>query len=110
MLNYPIYIAGEFQPGDNVLPVINPFTGEVFAETYLTSERQYEEAIQAATKAKKALAAFPSYKRYEVLRFVADSITKDRKHLAEILCMESAKPIRYALGEVDRAAQTFLVA
>jgi len=33
-----------------------------------------------------------------------------RENLAKLICLESAKPIRYALGEVDRAIQTFIVA
>jgi acyl-CoA reductase-like NAD-dependent aldehyde dehydrogenase len=52
----------------------------------------------------------PSYKRYEILLQISNEIREQRQHLAKILCQESAKPIRYALGEIDRAAQTFLVA
>mgnify|MGYP001578690063 CR=1 FL=1 len=34
----------------------------------------------------------------------------EREEFALLLCLESAKPIRYALSEVDRAIQTFIVA
>lgn len=110
MLNYPIYIAGEFQQGDSVLEVVNPFTDKVFAETYYANEVQYESAVTSAFKAGEELMGLSSYKRFEALRFVSDSIISTRNQLAEILCMESGKPMKYALGEVDRAAQTFLVA
>ncbi len=41
---------------------------------------------------------------------ISKAIIADRKRLAEILSAESAKPIRYALAEIDRTAQTFLIA
>lgn len=110
MLDYPIYIAGEFKSGPLLLDVINPFTGKVFARTYYATDGQYEEAVKAALSVKKAMAEMPSYERYKALSFITDSITSKRQHLADILCAESGKPMRYALGEVDRAAQTFLVA
>jgi len=56
------------------------------------------------------LAELPAYERYTALRFISDTITATRQVLAETLCYESGKPIRYALAEVDRAAQTFLAA
>jgi acyl-CoA reductase-like NAD-dependent aldehyde dehydrogenase len=110
MLDYPIYVAGEFQSGPLLLNVINPYTGEIFARTYNATDGQYEQAVKAAIAVKKQLAEMPAFEKYKALRFISDTIIANRNHLAEILCLESGKPMRYALGEVDRAAQTFLVA
>lgn len=110
MLDYPIYIAGEFKTGPLLLDVSNPFTGKAFARTYYATDGQYEEAVKAALSVKKVMTEMPSYKRFEALRFISDAILAKRQRLAEILCDESGKPMRYALGEVERAAQTFLVA
>jgi glyceraldehyde-3-phosphate dehydrogenase (NADP+) len=110
MLDYPIYIGGEFQSGPLLLNVTNPYTGQVFAHTYNATEAQYEEAAKKALHVKKQLAELPAYERYKALRFVSDTIATQRQHLAEILCLESGKPMVYALGEVDRASQTFLIA
>lgn len=110
MLEYPIYIAGKFEKSPKVLDVYNPFKGYAFARTYQASDEQYEIAVTAALACKKAMAEMPAYERYAALRFISDAIHTSRQALAETLCYESGKPIRYALGEVDRAAQTFLVA
>ena len=110
MLDYPIYIGGEFQSGPLLLDVTNPYTGEIFARTYYATDGQYEQAVKQAIAVKKEMAAMPAYERYNALRFVSDNIVSHRQHLADILCAESGKPMVYALGEVDRAAQTFLVA
>jgi len=110
MLEYPIYVAGNFEKSAKVLDVYNPFKGYAFARTYQASDEQYELAMAKAIACKKELAEMPAYEKYEALRFISDSITSGRQVLAETLCYESGKPMKYALGEVDRAAQTFLVA
>ncbi|MCE3280875.1 MAG: Aldehyde Dehydrogenase [Bacteroidetes bacterium] len=110
MHNYQIYVGGSFIETPHKLSVTNPFTGLVFAETYLASEKELDSAITKAESVKEELKKLPAYKRYEILIQIAEEIKKDRERLAELLCSESAKPIRYALAEIDRAAQTFIVA
>jgi len=110
MLEYPLYIAGNFEKSSKVLDVYNPFKGYAFARTYQASDEQYETAINKALACSRQMAELPAYECYNALRFISDAITTSRQSLAETLCYESGKPIRYSLAEVDRAAQTFLVA
>jgi glyceraldehyde-3-phosphate dehydrogenase (NADP+) len=107
---YQIYCGGEFVTSSNELKVTNPFSNEHFATTYQADEALLEKAIKAAQHARTELRDLPSYKKAEALSFISSELKKDRKHLAEVLCKESGKPIRYALAEIDRAIQTFLVA
>jgi len=108
--NYKIYLGGDFITTDQQLPVKNPYTGEVFATTYLASAGELEKAIQKAESIRTRLAEMPAYKVSEALFEISGKIKKGREDLAKVLAMESGKPLRYALGEIDRAAQTFLVA
>jgi acyl-CoA reductase-like NAD-dependent aldehyde dehydrogenase len=110
MTNYLIYCGGDFIATPKMLPVVNPFTKKEFATTYQASEKELDHAIKKAQEVLTLLKKMPSYKKQEILFFIANKIKKDREHLAEILSLESAKPIKYALGEIDRAAQTFYVA
>jgi len=107
---YKIYSAGKFVETNEKLQVNNPYSGEIFAETYLAGETELENSILAALAVKEEMKKMPSYKRYEILRFVSDEFLKKQKYLAEILSMESGKPMRYAMGEIARAAQTCLIA
>jgi acyl-CoA reductase-like NAD-dependent aldehyde dehydrogenase len=107
---YDIYCGGEFLKTGKELKVINPYTDEHFASTYLADELLLDRAINKAQDAQEELKKLPSYKRAEILHYIAASLKQNRQYLAEVLCNESAKPIRYALGEIDRAAQTFLIA
>lgn len=110
MKNYKIYCGGEFISTSNELDVINPYSNEPFATTYLADESTLDIAINLAISSKEKLKEFPAFKKAESLLQIANDITLNRHYLAEVLCNESAKPIKYALSEIDRAAQTFAIA
>ncbi len=110
METYKIYCGGEFITTNESLSVINPYTNEVFAQTFLANESTLEIAINLALSAKEKMKELPSYKKAEALNYIASEIKTNRQRLAEVLSKESAKPIKYALSEIDRAAQTFFVA
>lgn len=107
---YEIYAGGKFIKTKDVLDVTDPYTSRVFAKTFLAGKRELEQSVKAAQLVRKELAALPAFRRYEILSYISQEISKHRERLASVLCMESAKPMRYALAEIDRAAQTFLVA
>ncbi len=110
MTEYKIYVGGEFRTTDTPLPVTNPYNGEVIAQTWLAGPAEIEEAIEAGLAAEEAMASLPVYKRYEILHEVSEALKTERERLAAVLARESGKPMRYALGELDRGAQTFQVA
>jgi acyl-CoA reductase-like NAD-dependent aldehyde dehydrogenase len=110
MLHYKIYVGGAFIETATKLDVVNPYTQEQLASTFLAGKEELEIAIQKAEAVRMELRKMPSYKRYAILMQIAEELKKDRIHLAEILSQESAKPMKYALTEIDRAAQTFIVA
>ncbi len=110
MIDYKIYLAGNFVTTDEKLEVSNPYNNKVFATTYIAGKKEIEIAITKGKELEKTMRDLPIYKRYEILMQIANLIKADKLHLATILAQESGKPMRYALGEIDRAAQTFLVA
>lgn len=110
MQTYPIYAAGEFVTTAHALEVTNPHDGNVIARTWQADQQVLEKCIAAAQAVQQELREMPSHKRFSILRKISDVIMANRHHLATVLCRESGKPVRYALGEIDRAAQTFLVA
>jgi glyceraldehyde-3-phosphate dehydrogenase (NADP+) len=110
METFLIYCGGQFIQTANELEVNNPHTGENFAKTFLAGAEELEAAILAAQAVKHEMKMLPSWKKFEILRQISDAINAQRDALALLLCKESGKPLRYALGEIDRAAQTFLVA
>jgi glyceraldehyde-3-phosphate dehydrogenase (NADP+) len=105
-----IYVAGRFVKTNRELKVINPFNGELVATTYLAGQQELGLAISAALAARQSMKELPSYKRYEVLMHIRNRLSERREEFGRTLMLESGKPIRYALGEIDRSIQTFTVA
>jgi acyl-CoA reductase-like NAD-dependent aldehyde dehydrogenase len=110
MEKYKNYLAGSFEASPTELDVINPWTGRTFATTYLAGRSEIERAIFGGLEAEESLKSLPSYKKFEILRHISNRLLQDKNRLATVLSMESGKPIRYALGEIERSAQTFLIA
>lgn len=107
---YKIYVAGKFISTKNVLKVEEPYTQTVFATTYLATEEDFETATNAAVNVKEECAKMPTFKRYAILKEIAEKMTERKMIIANILAKESGKPMMYAIGEVERAIQTFVIA
>lgn len=108
--NYRIYSSGKFITSDTILEIKNPFDDSLVATSYLANKNILEDAIAKALSVRQELQNLSSLKKYTILKQISDTIIANRNHLAKILCLESGKPIKYALAEIDRSAQTFLIA
>ena len=75
--------------------------------TYTATEAQYEEAVEAAVAAFEVTRTLPAYERGRILREISAGIRARREELGRLIALESGKPIRDALVEVDRATLTF---
>jgi acyl-CoA reductase-like NAD-dependent aldehyde dehydrogenase len=107
---YSIYSAGKFITSNHVLEANNPFNQTLVATTYLADKAILEEAITKALSVKDELQNLAPQKKHNILKQISNEIYANRKKLAEILSLESAKPLKYALAEIDRSAYTFSIA
>lgn len=92
------------------LEVKSPYNGSSVAKTWLADKSILNKAIEKALSLQESLKALSSLQKYEVLLQISQELNTNKKHLAEIMAAESAKPMRYALAEIDRSVQTFLIA
>jgi acyl-CoA reductase-like NAD-dependent aldehyde dehydrogenase len=99
-------------PADSTttLPVVDKYSGEVFAEVALADEAAVDRAIAAAYGAREEMRGLPAYARQRVLRHAALRFRERADELARVLVREAGKPIRDARGEVARLIDTFEVA
>lgn len=107
---FPIYVGGSFKRTETTLDVVNPYSGEVCFTTFMAGEAEFEQATQAAVAVRQQMQDLPAYQRYDILMTVSNLIRESREEFAAIMANEAGKPYTTALGEVDRAVQTFLVA
>ncbi|MDA2986894.1 MAG: aldehyde dehydrogenase family protein, partial [Actinomycetota bacterium] len=102
MMIYSNYIAGEWQaPGESgTFPVVNPATGEVFAEVASATADDVRRAIDGAEAARAGWAATPAIERSVIMRRAAQIMMDRIDDLAEILVREQGKPLAQAKGEI----------
>jgi acyl-CoA reductase-like NAD-dependent aldehyde dehydrogenase len=107
---YKIYSAGKFLTSKKVLEVKNPFNGTLVAKTWLADKSILNKAIEKALSLQDTLKAMSSLQKFEILSQISQELNSNKKYLAEIMALESAKPLKYTLGEIERSVQTFLIA
>lgn len=110
MSDFKIYAGGEFISTNAFGSVVNPYSNEIVARYHKPDSEVYEKAVLAAISSREQLLKLTSFERSNILHFIANGLEAKRQYHGELLSLESGKPIRFALSEVDRAIQTFRVA
>lgn len=103
---FTMTIDGESVPGESTFGVVNPATGEVFAEAPECTSGQLDRAMEAADRAYKTWSRDLD-KRREVLNACAEAIEKRADEIAPILTREQGKPLEKATGEIMGAVAWF---
>ncbi|MBX3521880.1 MAG: NAD-dependent succinate-semialdehyde dehydrogenase [Xanthobacteraceae bacterium] len=103
-----LFIDGEWlgRDGREVLPVIDPATGEALGELPKATMADIERAIDAAANSFQSWKALTAYERSRVMERAADIIRERASAIAIILTREQGKPLRESLAEVNLAADT----
>ena len=105
---HKIFLAGRWVESPDVLEIVNPADPSTPAGwTYTATDAQYDEAVEAAVAAFEVTRKLPAYERGRILREISAGIRARREELGRLIALESGKPIRDALVEVDRATLTF---
>lgn len=109
-MNKPLYLAGEFVTTSKSISIINPFDQSIIANVYAADEQVFEIGIQKAFEAFHQTKRLSSFKKYQILSQIAQTIEQRKEEFANAIALESAKPYKYAMAEVLRAIQTFTIA
>jgi len=101
--DFGLLIDGQLVAGTDMLDVINPATGQVFARCPAAGRDELDRAVAAARR------AFPQWRsrRYadradHIGRF-CQALRAKREQLASLLTMEQGKPLRQSEDEITRA-------
>ena len=86
---------------------LSPIDGSVVCERPLSSEKDAEAALDAATRAKREWRSLPLSERIARLNAFVDAIVARKSELADELTLQMGRPRRYTEGEIggfeDRA-------
>jgi acyl-CoA reductase-like NAD-dependent aldehyde dehydrogenase len=103
-MNPLMTINGERVAAEREIGVVNPATGEVFANAPDASREQMNDAVAAASAAGRAWARDEG-RRVEALRKAADALDAHVDEIAPILTSEQGKPLAAAAYEVQETAR-----
>jgi acyl-CoA reductase-like NAD-dependent aldehyde dehydrogenase len=84
-----------------------PYDGRTVASVSVPSTEQIESAVAAAHAARGAVGATTAYRRAAALSHVAQRLEQRAEEVAQVIVLESGKPIKWARVEVARAVSTF---
>lgn len=86
------------------IKVVNPATGEVFAEVPQGGEEDVERALQAATRAFTQWKNSPPSARASLLKKTREILLERLPNMARLLTQEQGKPLSEAEGELKATA------
>ncbi|MFJ8258020.1 aldehyde dehydrogenase family protein [Peribacillus asahii] len=102
-----LWINGKKVTSDTFTPLYSPYSHEKIADIAMADEQLTTDAISSAYKAFNIISTKPAYERAIILEKVANLLTERAEQAAEIIALESAKPITFAKTEVARTIETY---
>lgn len=102
-----LYRNGEWLETEEYSELFSPYSSEKIAEIPKASLEDVDLAIEAADDAKGRMAALTAYERAQILEQLTSLFIEHKQQAAEIISLESAKPLKYALAEIERTIETY---
>src|SRR5919198_1811899 len=91
-------------------PVLDPATGEAFAEVPEGTPEDARAALEAAQAAQPAWEALTGVQRTAYLKRIVELVREDSERLARVVVREQGKPLVEARGEIGGTAGFFSTA
>ena len=108
-----MFIGGRWvdSEGGETFEAVSPATGEVIAQIPKGTRADASRAVEAAYKARAAMASLGAFDRAALLHRIADAMERRRDELARWLSLDQGKPYKAeAVGEVGEAIEYFRIA
>ncbi|HKW69297.1 MAG TPA: aldehyde dehydrogenase family protein [Candidatus Dormibacteraeota bacterium] len=89
----------------------SPATGEIIAQVPKGTRADAQRAVEAAHRARGAMAKLKGFERSKRLHRIAEAIEKRSDEIARLLTLDQGKPLKAeAMGEVAEAVEYFRIA
>lgn len=105
--DYRMTIDGQAVPAEATFDVVNPATGEVFAQAPAAAAADLDRAVAAATVAQKSWRAVPLEERKALLIKAAEAIEAHADELGALFMREQGRPLAMAREEIMGGAGWF---
>lgn len=102
-----LFINGLWVEGEAYADLFAPYSEEKLAEIPQATANQVDAAIDAAYEKRSVMAALTAFERAMILENLVELLKENRMKAAQIISMESAKPLKFSLSEVERTIETY---
>lgn len=102
-------IGGAWREGSAERDIVNPWDGSVVARAPESTLQDLDDALQAATAAKRQAAAMPGYERAALLRRAGQLLMERTDEIARVMTRETGKAVKDAKAEVTRSQDTIML-
>ena len=103
-------INGDLIDKDEKIKVINPANNQIVDTVPSGSIEDVKKALKASFEAKKIMNNMSSRKISRILYDIYEDVMKNSDKLAELITLETGKPIRDSGDEIKRSIETILLA
>jgi len=103
-------IEGKLIDKKEKIAVKNPFNNEIIDYVPSGDVEDVKKAISAATNATEAMKEMSSRKLSRIMYDIHQELKEKHQELSRLISLETGKPIREAMVEMDRSLQTLLLA
>lgn len=101
------YVNGLWKTTEETAELYSPYTREIIAYIPQATRSEVEQAIDIAYDSREEMEKLTAYERASILEHIAQLFIENREKAAEIISLEAAKPMKFAIGEIDRTIETY---
>lgn len=111
MKDIKLFINGEFKTSSFFFDSQNPANGDFFAKVYIPTEKDIDDAIDAAERAfySEEWRAMDKNKRADILEAISEKIKERRNEIIELEIADSGASLRKAKADIHNSASYFKV-
>ncbi len=102
-------INGKLIDKDEKINILNPATKELIDTVPSGSLNDIKSALNAANNAKDVINNMSSRKVSRILYDIYEDVLKNSSNLAQLITLETGKPIRNSIDEMNRSVETILL-
>lgn len=101
MKTYPLYLNGQWVTTETTIPVVDPGTGEAFAEVCTIDRAGVRQALADAQVALPGWRSLTGMQRGDYLLAIAAEVRKRADEIAEVMTRENGKALAQSKAEVN---------
>lgn len=111
MKEIKLFINGEFKTSEKTFTSENPASGEAVAKVYLPTDKDIDQAVDAAKAAfySEEWRGMDQNKRADLLEAISEKLKERRNELTELEIADSGSCVRKAKADIHNAASYFKV-